>query len=410
MEYPKPRISSHQSGMKVTIQPHPESSSPGKAGRGAEGQAIAISKRQERINGQSDCAGNQSANWEKIEKTPISAAFQQEEGRRAKKSAVTQVWEERSFAKSFTDNKQHVIEWSSPNNPFLQKRLKIRPPAANLGQLLLSIAAAILVGLVMGFSILRIFFLENAPHSARSIDDHLPKTNVVAEKPLIDQKGVGNLEKEVRNPLPSLRVVMLQAGHFQTKLHAQKKVQEYRTQGLAAVMSDHPPYRIFLGLGLTRDDALKLSAIYQKKEVEVYLKEWRMVGQMPKGMKKKEKLAQLLEGGNRLIQQLGNASIANIQSNPVKEAPAFAFQTTWKKEYRQILTDFHALEKELPPKLKTSLSQCIAALDLAIQSGETANKHPNQVLLWQIQEGLVRYALAYERVVGAMVGDEENKF
>jgi stage II sporulation protein B len=407
MENTKPKISSRQSGMKVTIQPHPSQTSSVKADK-PTGQAITIAKRQEKAN-----ARGIQVTWEKVRTTPVSTTAypQEKEGRQASQEAIAgPIRQTPSFTLGRADKKQQVIEWSSPNNPFVQRRLKMRPSNVKLGQLLLSIAAAIVVGLIMGFSILRIFFMENASHSARSIDDHLPKSNMVAEIPLTDANGNKAKGKEVGSPLPALKVVMLQAGNFQNKQHAQKKVQEYRTQGMAAVMSDHPPYRIFLGMGWTRDEALKLSAIYQKKDVEVYLKELQMTGTLPEKWKQREQLARLLVRGNHLIQQLGNAAIVNIQGNPQTETPAFAFQSAWKKEYEQMLSDFHAMEKGLPPALRSSLNQCLSALDLAIQSGETADKHPNQALLWQIQEGLVRYALAYERVAKAAAEGGENKF
>lgn len=402
MENQQTRISSHRSGIKVTLKPRSSATSFSRInGRAEEG--LTITKRQEKTNGHPHFR-MPASDWEKAEE-----GIRHEERRYTKRSWDSRAWKDRSFSWSLSDKNQEIVEWSSPNNPFVQKRFRV-PPRAAIGQLLLSIVAAILVGLVMGFSILRIFFLENASHSARSIDDHLPKQNVVVEKPPIGQKDVKEAAKESGIPLPSLRVVMLQAGHFQSKQHAQKKVNEYRLQGLAAVMSEDPPYRIFLGLGLTRDDALKLSAIYQKKEVEVFLKEWQAKGHSPQNMKGKEKLIPLLESGYRLMQQLGKASVANIQSNPERKAPAFAFQTIWEKEYRQIVTDYRSLEKVLSPSLKDALSQCIAALDLAIQSGVTAHNRANPVLMWQIQEGLVRYALAYEQVVGVMAKDGENKF
>jgi stage II sporulation protein B len=174
-------------------------------------------------------------------------------------------------------------------------------------------------------------------------------------------------------------------------------VQEFRTRGLAAVMSEHEPFRIFLGLSPTRDEALKLSAIYEKQQVEVYLKEMRLGGKIRMDGDMIRKLRGVLEGGHRLFGKLGAASVREIRDGGTAPSTS-GFDPGWMEQYRQLVTEYQGLAADLPAAAKEPMAEMIRALDQAVQSGDEARRHPSQALLWQMQEGLVRYVLAYERL------------
>jgi stage II sporulation protein B len=308
-----------------------------------------------------------------------------------------------SFKKvfSFAENKQkRIIQWRSPHNPFLQKRKWARrSQSPNIKQLLLSIGGAILVGAVMGFSILNLFFADSSTfHSSKSIDDHLP--HPLSAQSVPKQGNPPAPSATIASSLPRLEVVLLQAGNFEERSGAQKMLQSYQTHGLAAVMSDQSPYRVFLGIGLNRDDALKLSSIYQKQDIHVYLKELGIEGSAATlSQTDRKKLSTMIQTGNQLVQALGLLSVRDIHTNTRQGANPFAFQPNFTQSYRQWVTDGQALEASLPAGARAPLTDMTRALDQAIQSGQEAQKHPSQALLWQIQAGLVRYVVAYERLV-----------
>jgi hypothetical protein len=290
---------------------------------------------------------------------------------------------------------ERVIEWGAPGNPFLQKKSRSRATPTQLWQILFSIGGAILVGTAMGFSILHLFYSNDPVHSPNSIDDHLIAPAKVGVKGSVQQ---GPSEKALVT-LPALNAVMLQAGNFGDKAGAIKMVRQYRTDGLAAVMSENAPYRIFLGIAQNRDDALKLSAIYQKRNVPVYLKEVQVQGEMNAREANAAQLAETLQKGNRLFQLLSELSAQGIHADPQEKGRAIGFQKGWMEDYRQFVIACQMLEKGMPDPQKKALDQMVQALDLAVQSGMEAGKFPSQALLWQIQEGLVRYVLAYELLI-----------
>lgn len=287
----------------------------------------------------------------------------------------------------------NVIDWGAPGKPFARRQTGQGRFSAHIGQILLSIGGAVLIGTAMGISVMHLFFSENPVHSTRSIDDHLTV-------PAKQQSESGQKESAVKEmtALPGLHAVMLQAGNYSAKNGAMKTVQNYRAEGLAAVMSESSPYRIFMGVAPNRDDALKLSAIYQKQDVPVYLKEMNVQGNMEKS-DTAETLSKALNKGNRLFQQLNAVTIRDIRADPGAQTPAIAFNSDWIDQYRQFVLECQTVQKGLPQPARESLGKMFQALDQAMQSAEQAEKNPNQALLWQVQEGLVRYMVNYEQLI-----------
>lgn len=130
------------------------------------------------------------------------------------------------FQSRFSGNS--VTNWGS-RNPYLHRSESlIRKEFVRFS---ISICTAVLVGVVMGLSILSLFFSNHTNRSDNAIDSHLPRTK---------------LENRV-TALPRLHIVMLQAGTFSEEDGAQKAVEKLRAQGIGAVMSYGSPFRVFFG-------------------------------------------------------------------------------------------------------------------------------------------------------------------
>ncbi|SFJ41951.1 hypothetical protein [Thermoflavimicrobium dichotomicum] len=303
-------------------------------------------------------------------------------------SELKQIWQ--NLFQPRLGQEQQGIGWNSPRQPFFKhKKVKIPQPVIRL---LASISGAVIVGLIMGGALLQLFFSDPSTRLS-SIDSHLPKPS----------PSVSNSSTATESySLPALHVVMLQAGNFQDKQGAKEKLTAYRTQGIMAVMSERAPYRIFLGVGFSNDEALKLSTMYGKKEVDVYLKEWKVGGEVFSEPQAKKwiqtELVSALKAGNQLVKQLGNISVQKMKPH-LKQEDVFALNTETFAEYQKWVTQVQLLESKVPPAAKEALSEMIRGLDQAIQSGGAAEKNLSQALLWQIQEGLVRYIIGYDRLI-----------
>lgn len=292
------------------------------------------------------------------------------------------------------------IGWSSP---YSRKKRNGRGQGS-LQSVLVAVIGAVLLGTLLGLSIMALFFSgDGTDISARSIDSHLQSVPV-DEK---EKESEVNHKKKVSNSksngyrLPELKAVLVQTGTFKKKSGALKTVREYRSEGSGAVITENSPYRIYRGIGLNQEEASHLSA--GLKEKKSYLKELRIadqpvpVSRLPKGKKRKE-LTALIQKGHHVFQIMGEKTSDGLRKN----ASPVSFQSVWSEvieHYSDAAQSAQKLEKEIPGEARPYLVQMIRALDQVVQNGQTSLKQSQTANLWQIQEGLIRYALAYKKFV-----------
>ncbi|MBO2533888.1 hypothetical protein SAMN04488025_10880 [Planifilum fulgidum] len=293
------------------------------------------------------------------------------------------------------------IHWGVPRSPITKKRMK-RPGYAKgkrqpMGTVLLSVGAALVLGTIMGFSVLTLFFSDDPALSSRSIDAHLERNPAPEEK-------AASEERKSAFSLADLNAVLIQGGSFAEKERAQQAIQSHRSKGRAGVMTDASPHRIFLGVAKNRDDALKLSVIYQKENVDVYLKDLKVKGD---GVRLSEEamqaagedLSRFVEDGHRIFQTLAESTASFLGSS----SPAgFPDPKGLEEVHRRMMDAGTRLEKQLPSGARPHLQDLMMAADQAVQSAREASRNPSAALAWQAQEGLVRYALAYEALVSSL--------
>ncbi|MFC4078385.1 hypothetical protein [Salinithrix halophila] len=286
------------------------------------------------------------------------------------------------------------IEWGSP---YSRKRSTQGKKA--VGALLLSIGAAVMIGTLMGVVVLSLFFPEGSDSSAGSIDSHLKTVPSEVEKEIAGKKKESKQEIPTVT-IPKLTAVLVQGGTFQEKAGAGKTVMNQRTQGLAAVMTDKAPYRIYQGAALNKGEAQKLSAGFKEKKGEVYYKDIQLGKDvpLPKGAETawKKDLPTALREGNRIFTTMAKLTVKGVSS----PGTDLDFQSA-RKDVNQAYTRFSkvrdSVEKGLSDQTMADWIQMVRAMDLVVQSTQT--EKPNKTVLWQIQEGLVRYALAYEKFI-----------
>lgn len=261
------------------------------------------------------------------------------------------------------------IYWQSPSYPPASRKKK--KGKQEILSILLSIIGAIMVGVIMGVSILSIFFTNDSTYSKNSIDSHLylPKTE--------DSKAL-------KQPFS---VYLLQAGSFQHRAGAEEKIRAYRKQGFAAVISAKAPYRIYLGLSFDQKGAFQLAKKYQEKGIDVYVKEHSISFPTKKG----SSLSSIFDRSRPIVKELSRLSIDGIV-----KGGTIHFRPQIEKEYQQMLEEAKRRKGVLSKGEKDQLVKLLQALDLAVQSASEAKRNPSQALMWQIQEGLVRYIINIE--------------
>jgi hypothetical protein len=293
------------------------------------------------------------------------------------------------------------IHWGVSRSPFSSMRAK-RPGYAKrnrqpMGTVLLSVGAALVLGTIMGFSVLNLFFSDDPVLSPRSIDSHL-------ERNPAPENESGPKQQQTVLPLADLNAVLLQGGSFSEKGRAQQTIQSHRSKGRAAVMTDASPHRIYLGVANNRDDALKLSVTYQKDKVDVYLRDLSVQGDRVRLSREtteavKQDLTRFVEDGHQIFQTLAGTTTSYLGSS---SSSRFPDPSGLVEVHRRMMDAGTRLEKQLPSGARPHLQGMMVAADQAVQSAREAGQNPSAPLVWQTQEGLVRYALAYEALVSAL--------
>jgi hypothetical protein len=278
-----------------------------------------------------------------------------------------------------------LIDWASPGKLFGMKKKDRRP----LVHIFISIAGAILVGTVMGFSVLALFFSERPNASnTNTIDVHLPKPAVESStKEKVTPKKTVPVKPAMS--IPELHVSLLQAGNYQSKSSANRVAEQYRTKGFAAVMSNQSPYRIYLGVAPDKTDANLLSKRYQAKGIKVYIKEQSYAGKRAEV----KNLAATLKLGNELFHDLQALSVASITKSTKVQIPK---DLTAKQ---QAFMKAAQTSPAYSPEIRAAMVELTRGLDQAVSGADGLSKHQNATLAWFVQEGLVRYATGYEHLL-----------
>ncbi|MDR6226427.1 hypothetical protein [Desmospora profundinema] len=300
-------------------------------------------------------------------------------------------------SKKWREEEEESVEWGKP---YSRKEL---PDKKTVGSVVLSIAGAVLLGTLMGFLVLSLFFSGESDNSPRSIDSHLQSESGETEssQPHSEEQqeeGAATIQ------LPALTGVMVQGGTYREKKGAEEAVRQIRGEGWAAVMTVNSPYRLLLGVGINQEDSAALSAMYKENDQTVILKEHHVEeSTVPISDKNKEtmekRVASLVKEGHQIYTLMAQRTSQGLVSGERSLEPVWD-QVEKSSEKVSAMAD--GAEGDLPEKAKDPFTQMVQALDQVVQSGKANVNNPEEAMLWQIQEGLIRYALAYENFVTAL--------
>lgn len=230
---------------------------------------------------------------------------------------------------------------------------------------LFSIIGAILVGVILGFSVLTLFADPSQSDQKAGVKTHQQKPGLSA---FLIQVG-----KESENPP-----------------YRQRK--QLRLKGLSVVMTKEKPYRLLLGVAVEQKQAAKLVQLYQRQGIDVKAKQWNFQG--------REKdvpvvLHPIIKVGHPLFQRLSSFAVAQLQ----KDNPTKHDFSPERQQYQLMLKHYRQKRKQLQPMQRKQVIQMLQAMEQAVESGAAWSRHPSDPLLQQMQEGLVRYIMAYRHLV-----------
>lgn len=305
------------------------------------------------------------------------------------------------FRKVFSiedDRETEIIEWSSPNNPFQKRRKQSFNWKKTWLQILFSTIGALVLGSIMGISVLSLFFAEDSKnHSKNTIDSHLatlPRTN-----PEAPRQGGAPVAVENPNGFPILPVILMETGSYGDSSAAQKGVFDLRAKGFASVLSFTHPDRIFVGITLDDKQAGLLATSLKQKGIPVVQRKIMLSKQ---GSQKQidPSLQSFIQLGNQIVQDMTPTTVSQLTSS--NEPSPFPFDASYLEKHRKFVTESQVIATTLPQTAKNYLSEMVRGIDQAVQAAEEAHKNPNTALLGMIQEGLIRYSTSYQQLIESL--------
>ncbi|GBF73922.1 hypothetical protein PA598K_02247 [Paenibacillus sp. 598K] len=244
-----------------------------------------------------------------------------------------------------------------------------------------SVTGAIATGVLFGYLALSLFTGEPAtPATTDETSVVQPSGGTAGETP---SGGAVMTEAEV----PSGNYYMLQYGVFSNEEGMAAAIAELRQKGLAAASSTTDGYRVFAGMGTSRNSAVMLSE--QLGGAEVYLKEFAVpaVGKLPfQGQSGQAEL--FFEQTRELIRLFNELTLSQLaQAEPARlpERDALA----WKSAHQQWTATAAAIFKDWSPEAQETAEALVTRLQTAAVSFEEYDKNPSRAHLWTAQSALM---------------------
>lgn len=291
--------------------------------------------------------------------------------------------------------KQHKRQRLLPPLGKAETKHQGRPQQSWL-KLIASGGSAVLVGTLMGFLILKIFVGGGVPEQSNSIDSHIGEPSQPAES----EQG-GEIGDEEATVLPAMNTVWVQGGVYSTREGADELANAQRDRGLSAVVNQmEDQYRVFFGVGMTRDDALNIASEIKAAGVDVYLKDdfstaAVSLDELP--TEKGQKFTQLAEAGQSIVGRLGSLSTAGIGGEDIQETLANEVENI-EALHRTFLSTLGEVKRGLSDHQRQTLNSMDQGLAQAVEAAKQYNQEASVPYLWQVQEGIMQYLIAYRQL------------
>lgn len=256
-------------------------------------------------------------------------------------------------------------------------------------KLVVTSGSAVLVGLLMGFFILKLFVVAPPPHT-NAIDAHLKEGK--REQP---EAVTEKVPHEV--VLPAVAVVWVQGGVYESEERAEKLANEKRQRGRAAVVRPvDNQFRVFYGVGMNREEALTLASLLRDEGTEVYLKDDLPIRETSISGAPGD-LNALIEAGEQIIGAVAPLSVQGLGGDDVSQTVKGKLKRV-EEAYRRFQNAFNALEKALDGRQRQAVHDLKESLSEVVNGAEAYAGEPSPSSLWKIQEGIMRYFIAYDQL------------
>ncbi|SHE47880.1 hypothetical protein SAMN05444392_101639 [Seinonella peptonophila] len=282
------------------------------------------------------------------------------------KSSVTNKLVQHQTMKNPGNDYEEALYWRSPSveSTITPNRSTFRELWRRALPFLVSILGAILVGLVLGFSVLSIFS-DKFKYSDRTIDSHL----------YLPPKKEQSIIKNQSSSHELSTIYLLQAGHYRNQQGAIQKARKLHIKGLSAVISSRTPYRVYVSVTNNEQKAREYVKLFQSKGIQVYPVNWHLANEKPS-------VPPSVQISLRKSNQIWN-QLVNLQTNQ-----SFSDKKSLKNSFFDLESSIQDQTRSLTMIQKEPLVEMLESLrDVLFKDGSVA----------QMQEELIRYIIAYKQ-------------
>ncbi|MFD0678811.1 MULTISPECIES: SPOR domain-containing protein [unclassified Paenibacillus] len=285
-----------------------------------------------------------------------------------------------------------------------------------------SVAGAVVTGIAFGFFVLSMFSQDtqspkggntSPPAGAAGSTVASTQTNgtAVTKLPVSSSANTGQAAAPVMAPvtsgspvvtavnIPGKTIAFLQSGVFSTPQAADTAQAELKKKGLAAVSDSGDKFPVYVGMSMTRDEALGLAQQFQQKKTDVIIKsiELPALTKIKWSAKPSEGLSVYLSQGDKLLQTLTPLTLTHLTQAQPAALDAAALQSI--KTAHQTWTGLAAGANEgLADEARASVQKMSNAMNTAVASLDEYKKNPSQSYMWQTQNAMMQYVLAQKEL------------
>ncbi|BAU26993.1 sporulation related protein [Aneurinibacillus soli] len=264
------------------------------------------------------------------------------------------------------------------------------------------VGGAIAVGLLFGYAALQMLAVpekKQPPVPARSTavrsDVQVPSPAASVPKPKAEAVVPAAQTKSVALAFPALSLYMVQGGVFTTKEGAMQEQAAYKQKGWPVYqVADGGKYAVFLGMGISKEDAVSIAQMYRDAGQAVYVKEKSVAASsvaitVPEGLAAKEvaNITKIGEVQAALFKEL--SAMAGTGFRDGKVAPERMQRAV--ELHQQLLEKGRSLlavtEEKKKPFIQAVLNEATTSVAAMKQFGSQSNR----TYLWQAEEAMMKW-------------------
>lgn len=275
-----------------------------------------------------------------------------------------------------------------------------------------AVGGAVVVGLLFGYAALQMLASPEEKHSPVSapaaVQPHEPTKSptVSSPAPKVEAPAPVSKTKPVTISFPSLPLYMVQGGVFTTREGAAQEQAAFKKKGWPVYqVEDGGKYAVFLGMGLSKDDALAIAQIYRDAWQPVYVKEQPVAALsvtvvVPEGLaaKEVENITKVGEVQAALFTEL--STLAGTGFREGKAAPERLQRIT--ELHQQLLEKGRSLLAVTDEKKRSLIQAALNEATTSVAAMKQFGSQPNRTYLWQAEESMMKGISAWKSWHNAM--------